>query len=474
MRCHSFTPDALDDDDTVGLARRLRDGEVSVSEVVSAAVHRAKAVADTLHPVQVSAYDEALAAAATLDEVGLGPEAFAGVPTYLKDNVDVAGLPTNNGSAAYVASPAAKDGQVAAQWRGLGVLPLGKSRLPEFGLSASTEYVGQEAVRNPWHTAYSSGASSGGAAALVAAGVVPIAHANDGGGSIRIPAAACGLVGLKPTRGRLAGEHVDGLLPVRIIAQGAVTRTVRDTAHFLAAAEAVRPAKRLRPVGLVEGPARRRLRVAVMTDSILEHPTDAPTRDAVLETARLLADAGHEVVEEQVPVDPRFADDFALYWALLAYLARRTGRVLLARDFDVDLTDPITTGLAAMVPSRLAAVPGAIRRLRAAGPRYHEVFRRFDLVLTPTVGHVTPLLGHLSPDQEFADVFERLQAYVGFTPAANVSGGPAIALPAGLVDVPGGAVPLSAMLSADHGQERMLLEVAYELEQLRPFPSVTA
>jgi amidase len=471
--CHAFTDDALADHDAVALAALLRAREISATEVVEAAVARAEQVQPALRPVHHAAYDEARSEAARLDREGLGPEAFAGVPTFMKDNVDVAGLPTNFGSAAYAARPARRDGAVAQQWRGLGVVNLGKSRLPEFGLSASTEFVTEEPTRNPWHVERSAGASSGGAAALVAAGVVPLAHANDGGGSIRIPAAACGLVGLKPTRGRLAAEKADTVLPVQIVAQGAVTRTVRDSAHFLAAAEVVRPARRgLRPVGLVEGPAARRLRVAVMVDSITE-PTDDVTRENTLRVARILADAGHEVVEEAVPVDPAFADDFALYWALLGLLTSRLGRVLYSRDFDQTLTDPITQGLAGMVPSRWRSVPGAIRRLRQAGPAYHVIFRRYDLVLTPTVGHVTPEIGHLSPDQDFEEVFERLRAYVGFTPAANVSGGPAITVPTGLTEVAGGAVPLAAMLSADHGQERTLLEVAYELEAAQPFPRIT-
>ena len=471
--CHAFTDDALGDHDAVALAALLRAREISATEAVEAAVARAERVQPALRPVHHAAYDEARAEAVRLDREGLGPEAFAGVPTFMKDNVDVAGMPTNFGSAAYAAKPARRDGAVALQWRGLGVVNLGKSRLPEFGLSASTEFVTEEPTRNPWHVERSAGASSGGAAALVAAGVVPIAHANDGGGSIRIPAAACGLVGLKPTRGRLAAEKADTVLPVQIVAQGAVTRTVRDSAHFMAAAEAVRPARGgLRPVGLVEGPAARRLRVAVMVDSITE-PTDDVTRENTLRVAQLLADAGHEVVEEAVPVDPAFADDFALYWALLGLLTSRLGRVLYSRDFDQTLTDPITQGLAGMVPSRWRSVPGAIRRLRQAGPTYHVIFRRYDLVLSPTVGHVTPEIGHLSPDQDFEEVFERLRAYVGFTPAANVSGGPAITVPTGLTEVAGGAVPLAAMLSADHGQERTLLEVAYELEAAQPFPRIT-
>jgi amidase len=472
-RVHAFTDDALADHDAVALAAVLRRREVSVTEAVEAAIGRAEQVQPTLCPIQYRAYDEARREAARLDGEGLGAEAFAGVPTFMKDNVDVQGMPTNLGSVAYVARPAAHDGGVMKQWRGLGTLPLGKSRLPEFGLTASTEYLTQEPVRNPWHVDRSAGASSGGSAALVAAGVVPLAHANDGGGSIRIPAAACGLVGLKPTRGRLAQELADRALPVQVVAQGAVTRTVRDSAHFLAAAEQVRPARRLPPVGLVEGPARRRLRIAVMIDSITDIPTDEATRAGVLRTAELLADAGHDVVEESVPVDPTFADDFALYWGLLGLLTSRLGKVLYSRDFDHARVDPIVKGLAATVRPQWRSLPGAIRRLRGAGARYHVVFRRFDLVLTPTLGHVPPPIGHLGSHVDFDDVFERLRAYVGFTPAANVSGGPAITVPVGLTEVEGGSVPLASMLSADHGQERTLLEVAYELEAAQPFPRIT-
>ena len=473
-RTHAFTDDALGDHDAVGLAALLRAREVSVSEVVEAAISRAEQVQPSVFPVQHEAYDEARREAARLDQEGLGEAAFAGLPTFMKDNVDVAGMPTNWGSVAYVAKPKRRDGAVHEQWRGLGVVTLGKTRLPEFGLTASTEFLTEEPVRNPWHLGRSAGASSGGSAALVAAGVVPLAHANDGGGSIRIPAAACGLVGLKPTRGRLAGEPVEAVLPVPVVVQGAVSRTVRDTAHFLAAAERVRPAGRgLRPVGLVEGPAQRRLRIALMPDSITEIPTDDATRSSVLRTADLLASAGHEVVEEAVPVDPAFAEDFALYWALLGLLSSRLGKVLYSRDFDQAKVDPIVRGLAGMVPGRWRSVPGAIRRLRGAGARYHGIFRRYDLVLTPTLGHVTPPIGHLGSEVDFDEVFQRLRAYVGFTPAANVSGGPAITVPTGLAEVDGGSVPLAAMLSADHGQERTLLEVAYELEAAQPFPRIT-
>ena len=227
---HAFGDDALADHDGVALARLVREGTVSPEELAAAAIARAQAVDPTLHAV----------ASPIFDRPRFAPDrtaALYGVPTFIKDNTDVRGLPTNHGSEAFTAKPAKRDGAYTTQYLSTGMTLLGKSRLPEFGFNASTEYMTEEPVRNPWNTERSVGASSGGSAALVAAGVVPIAHANDGGGSIRIPAACAGLVGLKPSRHR----HIDGEqarhLPINMISEGVVTRSVRDTAAFLAAAE---------------------------------------------------------------------------------------------------------------------------------------------------------------------------------------------------------------------------------------------
>lgn len=172
-----------------------------------------------------------------------------------------------------------------------------------------------------------------------------------------------------------------------------------------------------------------------------------------------------------MPVEAHFADDFALLWSLLAVLASRTGKVLLSRDFEVGLTDPLTQGLADQARRRLAHLPRAIVRLRRVERQYRETFRSWDLVLSPTLGHVVPPIGHLSPNQDFDDLFGKLVDYVGFTPLANVAGAPAISVPAGLTD--DDHLPLAAMLSAAHGDERTLLEVAYEIEQALPFPKIT-
>ena len=230
-RVHAYGDDALADHDGTRIAELVRAGELSVAEVTEAAIARAEQVQPLVNGVHFPDFDRARRAVAG---GGASPGLLSGVPTVIKDNVDVDGLPTNHGTEAFKAKPATKDSPFVTQFRSLGMNILGKSRLPEFGFSASTEYLKGDPVRNPWDPGYSAGASSGGSAALVAAGVVPVAHANDGGGSIRIPAAACGLVGLKPTRGRFVPDLRENQLPVRIVSQGVVTRSVRDTAHFFA------------------------------------------------------------------------------------------------------------------------------------------------------------------------------------------------------------------------------------------------
>ncbi|MFN2540507.1 MAG: amidase [Mycobacteriales bacterium] len=451
---HAFDDDALGDLDGLGVAARVRDREVSRREVLEAALARVAKV-DGLNAVQLLDGERALRSAPVA-----GP--FSGVPTFIKDNVDVAGWPTNQGSEAFTATPAKKDSVAVRTVRGTGLVALGKSRLPEMGWNASSEFMTGEPVRNPWDPAYSSGASSGGAAALVASGVVPVAHANDGGGSIRIPAAACGLVGLKPTRGRLPMDALDRVMPVNLVSNGVLTRSVRDTAHFFAHAERV---GRLRPIGLVEGPSPRRLRVGLVADSVWGS-TDDETRAAVLGAAALLSDLGHDVEEVPLPAGEQFAEDFSLYWGFLGWFANQAGPRVF-KGWDPAKADTLTLGLTGYFSRRRKEFPGAVRRLRASKEVYARAFATRDLLLSPTLSHTTPQIGHLSPRQPFEQLFDRLRDYAGFTPLNNAAGSPAISLPLGQTS---DGRPIGIHLSAEHGDERTLLEIAFELEEAKPFP----
>lgn len=465
-RVHAFSDDALGDLDTVGVAAAIATGDISAREAAEAAIARAERVNPELNAIQHRDFERGLAAS-ELPAEGV----FAGVPTFVKDNTDVAGLPSDQGSLAVKARPAAAHAPFTDQFLSAGFTVLGKTTMPEFGFNATTEYATLPPTRNPWNTGYSAGASSGGAAALVASGVVPIAHANDGGGSIRIPAAACGLVGLKPTRGRVVPAADSAKLPVDIISNGVVTRTVRDTAHFMAATQAYRPAPDLRPLGLVEGPAGRRLRVGMILDSVTGRPTDEDTRKAVLATSDLLGSLGHDVVEVPLPVDKTFMEDFKHYWGLLAFSTQHFGRKVMSPDFDKTLTDPLTRGLARRFVRQAWRTPLAIRGLKRSELRYRAAFADVDVIVSPTLAYATPELGYLSPAVDFPVMFERLVQYAAFTPLNNAAGGPAISLPLGRSSAD---MPIGVHFSADHGDEQTLLELAYELEAAQPFAKIHA
>ena len=455
-RVSAFTDDALGRDDMVGLLERLERREVSAAELHAAATGRAHAVNAELNAVMCWVDEPA---------VGVATDgALAGVPTVEKDNEALAGHPTSDGSSATSTRPAAASSPWVAHALTLGLSPVAKTALSEFGLTATTETLRNGATRNPWNVARSTGGSSGGTAALVAAGVVPLGHGNDGGGSIRIPASCCGLVGLKPTRGRLPDIAVP--VPVDITVQGVLTRTVRDTARYYAEAEWTYPVADLPPIGLVEGPSATRLRVGLVTVPPMGLPVSDEAVAAVQSTADLLSALGHEIVEVAHPVDDSFGPDFLRYWGLLAGLIRVAGLVDRRSGFDGSRIEPFTRELASVAREQAPLLPGTLRRLRALARDHESVYDSCDVLLSPVLAHEPPLLGYLGPDVEPRTHLLRVLRYVSFTPLQNVSGSPAISVPSGL----GGAgMPLGVQLAAPFGHERRLLELAFELEAAAPW-----
>ncbi|NLE78244.1 MAG: amidase [Rhodococcus sp.] len=463
---HAYRDDALGDFDAVALAEQIRTGAVSRREVVEAAIERTNAVNDRLNAVQMDCFEQARA-----DTERPRGGVFSGVPTFVKDNTDVAGLPTCHGSSAFTPHPAKQNGGPAAQFLSAGFELLGKTTLPEFGLTASTEFADRPPTRNPWNLDYSVGASSGGSAALVAAGAVPIAHANDGGGSIRIPAAVNGLVGLKATRCRMLDQPGVRQLPVNLVAEGVLTRTVRDTAHYFAAAEQYRQNTVLAPIGLVEGPSDRKLRIGVVRRDLygrLPHPEIAQVTDSA---AGMLAGMGHEVSDVSLEFDERLIEDFKLYWSMFAVAMSASFKAHHGRRFRPSELDPFTKGLAHTALGNPLRIVPAVRRLRRATGTYEEQFTDFDVLLTPVLSQPTPLIGEHRPDQPFEKLFATLVDYVGFTPINNVGGGPALALPHGHL---ASGLPGSVQILARGGDERTLLDLAYQVEAQSPFPRITA
>jgi amidase len=459
---HCFADDALGFQDAVGVAEAIRTGLVSREEVIETAIGRVERMEPHVHAVQVRCFDRARSGR---DAAG----AFHGVPSFVKDNIDVRGLPTGYGSAALTPWPARRDAAPARQFLAQGFALVGKSKLPEFGLTASTEYAAGEPTRNPWNTAHSAGGSSGGAGALVACGAVPIAHGNDGGGSLRIPAAVNGLVGVKMTRCRLLDQPGARQAPVNLVSEGVLTRSVRDSAHYLAAAERYDAFPQLERVGLVQGPGAERLRVGVIAQDVFGRAVH-PEIDTVLRSAAdTLASAGHRLTEMRLSVTPQFAEDFKLYWAFTAAGMCGLMAASHATHFHPRQLDPFTRGLVSLFWRRAAGIVGAIRRLRQGAQLYDAYFADVDVLLTPVIAHPAPKIGEFAPDQPFETLLAKLIDYVAFTPINNVAGAPVIALPHGMMAA---GLPGSIQLSARRGGERTLLQLAYELEAASPFPQI--
>ncbi|MDF0528487.1 amidase [Tsukamurella sp. 8F] len=471
MPMHAFSDDALGASDALALADAVRTGAVAPRELAAAALSRAEAVA-ALNAVAHTGYDESRPIRGGL---------FAGVPTYVKDNTDVEGMPTRYGSAAFGGRLSRRTSAPARQFLAQGFTPLGKSTMPEFGLTASTEYAGvgrpaagptatvRPPTRNPWDPERSVGGSSGGAAALVASGVVPLAHGNDGGGSLRIPAACAGLVGLKPARSRMQDPPGTRQLPVNLVTEGVLTRTVRDTAHYLAAAEAFSPATGLDPIGLVRGPSDRRFRIGLVVRDARGRDVDPQVRDVVESAARVFAGAGHTVEPVELEIDPRFIDDFTLYWAAIAGALVASSKASHGKDFRPADLDPFTTGLLGLLKRSSWRIGPAVARLRQTPRVYARQLGTYDMLLSPVLSTPPPPLGEYRPDQPFDDLLARLVDYVGFTPLGNLSGAPAVALPHTVMPC---GLPGSIQLAGGFGDEATLLDAAYQFEALAPFPTL--
>ena len=461
---HAFGDDALGHLDAVGLIEALNSGRIGRVEALEAAIARTEAVNPALNGLAYEAFDRARAQAQAPPKTGF----FSGVPTFVKDNVDVAGIPTMRGTDAWPPRAAEADSEFAEVYLGTGMTPLGKTQMSEYGFSASAEHPRLGAVRNPWNPDHTAGASSSGSGAFVAAGVVPIAHANDGGGSIRIPASCNGLVGLKPSRGRLPLDKEVRQMPIRIVANGVVSRSVRDTAAFYREAERLWPAGKLAPVGDVQHAGTQRLRIAVITHSLLRE-SSPEVRELTLKTAALLEELGHRVDHlEKPPVPSSFVPDFVLYWGLLA-LGQIQQNKRTFDGFDVNRLDNLSRGLDRHARRNLHKVPLALVRLSRTRRHTERLARTYDVVLTPTLADEPPRIGYLDPTADYEQIIDRLQDWVAFTPLQNVTGEPAISLPLG---TSAAGLPVGMMFSAALGQEARLLELAYELEDARPWARI--
>lgn len=447
MQLSTFGDDALGTHDTTSLLEELAAGRVSKAEVLAAAQSRLKE-ARPLNAV-VTLLDSP-------DDLE-GP--YSGIPTFIKDNEDITGYPTRLGSRTTPETPVNRDSHWVRQWRQLGFATMGKSTLPEFGLTATTECLLTGATRNPWNLDHTAGGSSGGSAALVAAGVVPIAHANDGGGSVRIPASCCGLVGLKVSRGRLTEPEAMEPMPVKIVTQGVLTRSVRDTVSFYERMARIHP-NDLPPIGQTRDPGQ--LRIGLMSTGVNGLPI-APDVLASLElTARTLEDLGHIVEPIENPFSDQIAQDFLRYWGMLAFSLYRFGNQVFGREFHAKRMEPFGRSLGKFFSGVAVGLPASLRRLRRFPQVYDDAFGPFHVLLSPTLASPAVRIGYLGPDVDPHEHLVRLLRFASFTALQNVAGAPAISLPLGMS--PAG-LPIGMHFAARNGQEQLLLDLAESLEK---------
>lgn len=452
--------------DATATAAAIRKGEISAAEAVSTAIARAEALQPTLNFLVNSDFDRALAKAKGGTPVG----PFSGVPFLVKDLEDYRGLPTRAGSrSGFLSPPATSQIPLIDAFDRAGLVTLGKSATPEFGFLPTTEPLAFGPTRNPWDLTRSSGGSSGGSAVAVASGIVPIAHATDGGGSIRIPASCCGLFGMKPSRARVVGTRGE-----RTIADFAVehvlTRSVRDSAAMFALTEDSGPDARYPAIGFVAGPSKRRLRVGLLIENTNAHGPQPDVLATVRDAGKLLQGLGHHVDEAHWPMEgPQFIQDFLLFWAAGAVRVGEQIKRATGRDPGPDLLEPFTLGMIQMAKTAPpGALPAAMQRLGADALAYDTWFpaHQFDVIVSPVVSSAAPKLGELGPSVPFETLVGRLTEYVGYTPLHNIAGAPAMSVPLG---VSAEGLPVGVQVAARAGQERMLFELAYELEAARPW-----
>lgn len=444
--------------DAVAMAEAVRSGRTTPSALVEAAIARLERANPQINAVAYPNYDRARATAASAS----GP--LAGVPTVIKDISPQAGLPYTQGARAYATRVPAETSPYLAAVERAGVISIGRSTTPEFGLTATTEPLLTGATRNPWNLGHSPGGSSGGSGAAVAAGVVPVAHATDGGGSIRIPAAVNGLVGLKPSRGRMAGSANAAADDVTSVSVGnCVSRTVRDTAAWFAATE-TREGSRFVPVGVVTGPGRDRLTIGVHLargDGTLPH---GDVQNVFLNASLLLERLGHKVVDQPLAFDgTKSASAFTTLWGAGAARDIQGVAKLLGRMPGPDDLEPLTFGMASVAQQAGdAGVRAAIATLGEVAQRYNAQFETIDIYMTPTLALPPVPIGYLATTLPFEVQQQRLNDYVAYTPIENVAGAPSISLPMGMSR---DGLPIGIQFATKPGGERILLELAFELER---------
>jgi amidase len=459
--------------DGLALGRMVREREITAAELMDAAIARAEKHNAKLNAIVFKDYERARATA--LASKG-GAGVFAGVPMLLKDIMgDCAGMPTRSACAFIPATPIATDSEVVARYKRAGFIPFAKTNAPELGIPPVTESRLYGPACNPWNLAHTPGGSSGGSAAAVAAGIVPVAHGNDGGGSIRIPAACCGLVGLKPTRGRISlapnlGDALGGFVVEHVL-----SRTVRDSAAALDATQGPMPGDPyfatppVRPYSQESSTAPKKLRIAFSTENPLGAKIHPDCIEATKHAAKLCAGLGHEVEEAAPQLNYQMlAQLFETVYSAGVALSIEAVRMMTGAEPTPEKFQTFTWTMyerGRQVTASQYMIAQAL--LQQASRQFASFFESHDLFLTPTLGQPPLKIGaidFMSPKTTLLD-----ETMVGFAiacPVYNITGQPAISLP---LSWNREGLPIGVMFGARYGDETTLYQLAGQLEQAHPW-----
>ena len=446
--------------DAVDMGERVRAGDVTAGELDEAC----RALIDSRNPALNAVADLAPVDPAPPQPVGV----FAGVPFAVKELLAVPGLPWTFGSQLLAANPAGPASPYVNHLTAAGLRVVCSATSSEFGLLGSTESALRGATHHPLDPTLSAGGSSGGSAVLVASGIVPMAHANDGGGSIRLPASITGTFGFLPSAGRCVPSvpGAEGL--AALVIDHCITRTVRDSATLLAATERRGPDAPYTAVGRIMGPNDRRLRIGTITRTLIGDEPVPAVAAAVERTRALLDGLGHHLVD----IAPPTIDGAALSDAFFTTAAMTVAGVasvvesLLGRPPGPDELEPFTLELidwaATLAPD---AGEVAARSLAAATAAYVDLFDGCDVVLSPVATRPPWPIGTLAPSLGRRTLIERTEQLVGYTPIHNGAGCPAMSVPLERID----GLPVGMHLAAAPGDDALLLELAFELEAAQPW-----
>jgi len=461
---NSLAKDPLLKYDGIGLASLVKSGEITPKELVEASIRRIEALDGQLNAVVVRGFEQALKRAETITPEG----PFAGVPFLLKDNIDYEGMPATHGSVFFkehaVATPPSR---LVKAYDAAGLNVLGNTHSPEYGLKPTTESVSFGATCNPWKLNHSTGGSSGGAAAAVAAGYVPFAHAADGGGSIRIPASCCGLFGLKPSRARFVAARGNS---VGLIQDHCVSRSVRDSAQLFALSQDRSSSAAFKPIEYITSPGKRRLKIGLSMANYFGEAPHADVKAAIEQTARLCESLGHEIILVDNPINGQEFEDYfrALFVVRLSAVKEKIETATGKPVSETGLMEPFTQDFIKYAkPLQDGSFDKAKQYFQDLGEEIKELMEPFDLLLTPVLQSPPVELGYLHDvTVDYETMSRRIFDYLSYTPVQNALGMPAMSVPLGMSKK---GLPIGSHFVAREGDERTLYELAYELESAQPW-----